>query len=72
MTKQYKEIAQDIAANLAKLRKEIPDVMGVFSVMAQSTTKDEALDKKAKELVALALGVAVRCDSCRLSCACFA
>jgi AhpD family alkylhydroperoxidase len=64
MSKQYKDITQDISASLAKLRKEIPDVMGGFSSMAQAATKDGALDKKTKELIALALGVAARCDGC--------
>ena len=32
--------------------------------MAQSATKPGALDKKTKELIALAIGVATRCDGC--------
>lgn len=64
MTKQYKEITQDISASLAKLRKEIPETMSGFSAMAQSATKENVLDKKTKELIALALGVASRCDGC--------
>ena len=58
MTKQFKEITQDISANLAKLRKEIPDVMTGFGNLSQAATKDGALSKKTKELIALALGVA--------------
>lgn len=64
MTKLYKEITGDISASLAKLRKEIPDVMTAFSSLAQSSTKDGALDKKTKELIALALGIAGHCDGC--------
>ncbi len=64
MTKQYKEITQDISASLAKLRKEIPDVMNGFSALSQAATKEGVLDKKTKELIALALGVAARCDGC--------
>ena len=64
MTKQYKDITRDLSSSLAKLRKEIPDVMNGFSAMAQAATKDNALDKKTKELIALALGVASRCDGC--------
>lgn len=64
MTKIYKEITGDISANIAKLRKEIPDVMTGFSAMAQAATKDGALDKKTKEFIALALGVAGHCDGC--------
>lgn len=64
MTKLYKEITSDLSASLAKLRKEIPDVMSGFSSLAQAATKDGALDKKTKEFIALALGVASRCDGC--------
>ena len=64
MTKLYKDITGDISPSLAKLRKEIPEVMNAFSSLAQAATKDGALDKKTKELIALALGVAAHCDGC--------
>ena len=32
--------------------------------MAQGATKAGALDKKTKELIALAIGVSTRCDGC--------
>lgn len=64
MSKQYKEITKDISSAMAKLRKEIPDVMTGFGALAQAATKDGALDKKTKELMALALGVAAHCDGC--------
>jgi len=35
-----------------------------FGLMSQAATRDGALDKKAKELIALALGVAAHCDGC--------
>ena len=34
------------------------------SALAQAATRDGALDKKTKELIALAIGVAARCDGC--------
>ena len=64
MTKQYKEITQNINQSLAKLRTQAPDVMKGFGLLAQAATQDGALDKKTKELIALALGVASRCDGC--------
>lgn len=33
-----------------------------FSALAQAAGRDGALDKKTKELIALALGVAAHCD----------
>jgi AhpD family alkylhydroperoxidase len=38
--------------------------MQAFSTLAQCATKTGALDKKTKELIALAIGVATRCDGC--------
>jgi AhpD family alkylhydroperoxidase len=49
---------------LKALRTGQPDVMKGFSTMAQSALKTGALDTKTKELIALAIGVAVRCDDC--------
>ena len=39
-------------------------MMKGFSDLAAAATKDGVLDKKTKELIALALGVAARCDGC--------
>lgn len=64
MSKNYKTITADLSASLAKLRQGIPDVMSGFSSLAQASTKDGALSKKSKELIAMALAVAARCDGC--------
>ncbi len=64
MEKNYNEICKEISANTRKLRKDIPDTMQAFSALAQAATRDGALTKKTKELMALALGVAAHCDGC--------
>ena len=64
MTKSYRDITKDINEYIAKLKTEIPEVMTGFSAMSQAATKDGVLNKKTKELIALALGVASRCDGC--------
>lgn len=64
MEKNYPEITKNISANLKVLRKDIADTMQGFSAMAQAATKDGVLDKKTKELIALAIGVSTRCDGC--------
>lgn len=60
----YRELTQSVSQNLATLRSDIPDVMKGFNELARAATKDGALDKKTKELIALALGVAAHCDAC--------
>ena len=64
MEKDYSEFTKRISGDLRKLRKDIPDTMQAFSALAQAATRDGALDRKTKELIALALGVAARCDGC--------
>ena len=64
MADKFTQITPDISSQLAKLRKEIPDVMAGFSAMAQASSKDGALDKKSKELIAIALAVANHCPGC--------
>ena len=64
MPKDYKQITKDISGSLVKLRAEAPEMMKGFSDLAAAATKDGVLDKKTKELIALALGVAARCDGC--------
>ena len=64
MEKDYSELTRRISGDLRKLRKDIPDTMQAFSALAQAATRDGALDRKTKELIALALGVAARCDGC--------
>lgn len=62
--KNYSEIVKGISANLKVLRSDIGDTMQGFSALAQAATKSRALDRKTKELIALSIGVATRCDGC--------
>jgi AhpD family alkylhydroperoxidase len=64
MEKNYSDITKRIAGDLKKLRNDIPDTMQAFSALAKAATRDGALDKKTKELIALAIGIATRCDGC--------
>lgn len=60
----YQALTQSVSKNLATLRSDIPEVMRGFSELARAATRDGALDKKTKEFIALALGVAAHCDAC--------
>lgn len=64
MSKSYRSITADVSSSLAKLRADIPDTTRGFSTLAQAATREGALDKKTKELIAMALSVAARCDPC--------
>ena len=64
MSISYREVTADVSASLAKLRSGIPETTRGFSGLAQAAGKEGALDKKTKELIAMALSVAARCDPC--------
>ncbi|QQO22590.1 carboxymuconolactone decarboxylase family protein [Bradyrhizobium diazoefficiens] len=64
MDKNYVEICKEISANLRTLRTDIGDTMQGFSALAKAASSDGVLNKKTKELIALALGVAAHCDGC--------
>lgn len=66
MILDWPETTQKLSAQLRDLRagEGVADVMTTFSAMAQNATKAGALDAKTKELIALAIGVATRCDDC--------
>jgi AhpD family alkylhydroperoxidase len=64
MEKSYIGITKRISGDLRKLRQDIPDTMKAFSALAQAAGRDGAIDKKTKELIALAIGIATRCDGC--------
>ena len=64
MEKSYIDITKRISGDLRKLRQDIPETMKAFSALAQAATRDGALDKKTKELIALEIGIATRCDGC--------
>lgn len=64
MSDKFTRVTKDISTQLAKMRKEMPEVMAGFSALAQAATKEGALDKKTKELIAMALAVANHCPGC--------
>ncbi len=64
MIENWPEATKAFSANLRNLRGGAPDVMKAFSGLAQAALAPKALDTKTKELIALAIGVAVRCDDC--------
>lgn len=60
----YADITRTVSTRLGALRSSTPQVMKAFGDLSRAATADGALDAKTKELIALALSVAVRCDPC--------
>lgn len=64
MHKDWPEMASELSHAIKEVRLGTPEVMKAFSAMAKAATEAGALDAKTKELIALAIAVAIRCDGC--------
>ncbi len=62
--KNWPEFTKEISGHIRTLRGGVPDVMKAFAGLAQAALAPKALDNKTKELLALAIAVAIRCDDC--------
>lgn len=56
MSTDWKETTKSVGASLRDLRQGSPEVMKAFAALAQAALQANALDKKSKELIALAIG----------------
>jgi len=63
-TENYRGLAQAVSGQITSLRSGVPEVMKAFNDLGRAATAEGALDRKTKELIALALSVAARCDPC--------
>lgn len=63
-SKSFTQITQDLNQALATFRGAQPDTMAGFSSMAKAAMSPGVLSALDKELIALAIGVAARCDGC--------
>ncbi|PAY07399.1 hypothetical protein CK489_16705 [Bradyrhizobium sp. UFLA03-84] len=61
---QYRAKLQDIRANAARLYKAAPEPMKAFQSLVSVATKDGVLSVRHKELIALAIAIATRCEGC--------
>jgi AhpD family alkylhydroperoxidase len=64
MTADYVTYHQHLTARLTELAGELPGPMSGFARLHKKAVEDGALSNKTKELMALAVSIAVRCDGC--------
>jgi AhpD family alkylhydroperoxidase len=64
MSKDFVQIANDVVTGARLLREGASDAMTAFASLAKAATAPNALDTKTKELMAVAIGIAVRCEGC--------
>ena len=64
MSKDYVAYGKEVDGAVVNLIKAQPNTMRAFRQLAAEAGKDGALDARTKELMALAIGIAVRCEGC--------
>jgi AhpD family alkylhydroperoxidase len=64
MSKDFAQLANDVMTGVGALRHGAPDAMKAFGALSTAATAAHAIDTKTKELMALAIGIAVHCDGC--------
>ena len=60
----YIELHQHLEERLAQLGSEIPGPMSGFARLHKKAVADGALPRKVKEMMALAISIAVGCEGC--------
>ncbi len=63
-SKNYAEITADISKAVKEIGQYSPDTLKGFRMMSAAADKEGVLDRKTKELIAMAIGVAARCQGC--------
>lgn len=64
MTTNFPARRTELQGLMLRLGREIPATMGGFANLHKAATGKGALDGKTKELIALGIAVAIRCESC--------
>ena len=64
MPTDAKVFYEESPARMSRAKAALPEVVKGFGGLFQATMKDGAMTAREKELVALGIGMAVRCDNC--------
>lgn len=64
MVRDWPQLAKDLSTAMNEVRAGIPEIMNAFSTLARSATATGALDSRTKELIAIGIAIAARCDGC--------
>lgn len=64
MISDYPGCYAHVSELMAKFGSESPELMSGFAQLHSASVADGVLSGKIKELIALAIGISVRCDGC--------
>lgn len=62
--RDYPDLYHSLMGLLKDLKKDLPEPTSAFSKLHKSALKAGALDSKTKELMALSIAIAQRCNEC--------
>ncbi|AKJ63339.1 carboxymuconolactone decarboxylase family protein [Kiritimatiella glycovorans] len=63
-SEEVKKFYQDYKKDMGALKESSSEAMGAMGQLHKALMTEGALSEKQKELIALAIGVAVRCEPC--------
>jgi AhpD family alkylhydroperoxidase len=64
MAEDVREFFQQFKKGMGQVKEQAPDAINGFAGMFSKIMKDGAITLKTKELIAVAIGVAVQCEPC--------
>lgn len=64
MTANYKENVDAVDKRVGALFKAVPKTMTPYSQLVKAASSEGALTSKVKELMALSISIAIRCEDC--------
>ena len=60
----WTKFMDETVTNIGAMAKEFPETDRGFAMMGKAAKEDGALSEKTKELIALGIAIATKCDSC--------
>lgn len=64
MATNFPALRQELQGSMVRLGREIPGPVGGFANLHKAATTSGTLDARVKELIALGIAVAMRCEPC--------
>lgn len=64
MKKHYTQLYEKVYSGMGEFGKENPEIMKGFGAIHKTCSSEGALSAKEKELIALAIAIAVHCEGC--------
>ena len=64
MAGRFTQAADNVVSGIGLMREAAPEAVKAFGALSLAATAQKALDPKTKELMALAISIAIHCEGC--------